>query len=156
MAVFIKKLKDLVSDHERNDIETEQLVRKLIVCGSVAMFSTFIFYTFAIPFWPNLTFLLPFDAMVNSLCAILLLDYAYTVYIKLCCCLDGCMKHVLQHTRGENVQGRMSMMVLSAEKKNEHETEAQDNDKAIQETERDARDEQLQSKDGKEETDEQP
>eukprot|EP00483_Globobulimina_turgida_P003773 UN03779 len=79
------------------DIEFEMIIRKLIVLGLIAILSTSIFYTFAVPFYPNLTFLLPIDCTINSLCTLLLLEYGKDVYNVLCYVTDKCLLITLGH-----------------------------------------------------------
>eukprot|EP00484_Ammonia_sp_Unknown_P025500 CAMPEP_0197028104 /NCGR_PEP_ID=MMETSP1384-20130603/7883_1 /TAXON_ID=29189 /ORGANISM="Ammonia sp." /LENGTH=191 /DNA_ID=CAMNT_0042457055 /DNA_START=552 /DNA_END=1127 /DNA_ORIENTATION=- len=118
LILFVKKIKDLTgshalhTQHAPHDIETETLIRKLSILGSLAIVSTFVFYTFAIPFWPNLTFLLPFDATVNSLCIVLLLDYASSVYRQACVCLDKPVQKVLKHANVDE-SGLADVMEMS-------------------------------------------
>eukprot|EP01083_Nonionella_stella_P015049 42126_1 len=64
------------------------VMRKLVVLGTISIASTFFFYTFAIPFYANLTFLLPVDACINSVCTFLLLGYAGPAYKALCCACE--------------------------------------------------------------------
>ena len=97
LIIFVKKIINISKNPGLNDIETETLIRKLCILGSLAICSTFIFYTFAVPLYPNLTFLLPFDAILNSLCIVLLLDYSARIYHKVCCICDKALIRTLKH-----------------------------------------------------------
>eukprot|EP01084_Bolivina_argentea_P050145 92206_1 len=86
-------------DNSRKTIvKTERLIRKLLILGAVSVFSTFIFFSFAVAFYGNLTFLLPFDAMINSLCMFLFLRGSNRYYYWVCCATDMCLQNLLKHS----------------------------------------------------------
>eukprot|EP01083_Nonionella_stella_P247027 856960_1 len=99
LALFVYKMTQFHRDktasfyelHKTRIEQTTTVMRKLLVLGAISIASTSIFYTFAIPFYGNLTFLLPLDATINSLCTVLLFNYSSHVYKVLCCPCDGCL-----------------------------------------------------------------
>eukprot|EP01084_Bolivina_argentea_P268164 455409_1 len=104
LIIFIYKINQLTSStsHTVHDIETEAIVRKLFILGTISIFSTFIFFTFAIPFYGNLTFLLPLDSLINSFCVLLLLKWSDSVYKKICCGIDLCLLTTFKHEKDES------------------------------------------------------
>eukprot|EP01083_Nonionella_stella_P023233 64264_1 len=96
LTIFIYKLNQL-HRHSKNNLATEALVRKLFIMGCTSIFSTFMLFTFAVPFYSNLTFLLPLDALINSLCVLLLLDWTNAMYLKVCCAMDLCLQSAFKH-----------------------------------------------------------
>eukprot|EP01083_Nonionella_stella_P269919 913599_1 len=96
LIIFIYKLNQL-HRHTKNNSVTEALVRKLFIMGCASIFSTFMLFTFAVPFYSNLTFLLPLDALINSLCVLLLLDWTNPMYLKVCCAMDLCLQSAFKH-----------------------------------------------------------
>eukprot|EP01084_Bolivina_argentea_P060641 110781_1 len=99
LSIFIYKLNQLTKHIKDHDCKIEPLLRKLFILCITSILSTFIMFTFAIPFYPNLTFLLPLDALINSLCVFLLLEWANTVYIRLCCLMDICLQSVVKYAK---------------------------------------------------------
>ena len=65
-----------------------ELMKKLLFCGVLSLISTFVFYTFAIPFYPNFTFLLPLDCLINNLSIFLLFQFNDSIYRTLCFCCN--------------------------------------------------------------------
>eukprot|EP01083_Nonionella_stella_P303351 1049849_1 len=101
LVIFIHKLNQVATSpySSSRDVATECLVRKLCAMGTVALLSTFVLFTFAVPFYSDLTFLLPLDALINGLCVLLLLDWASPVYLKLCCLVEICLQCAFKHEK---------------------------------------------------------
>ena len=57
---------------------------KIVICNITSLMSSFVLYTLAVPFFSDLTFLLPADAVLTSLCLLLLFQFSDKFYVFLC------------------------------------------------------------------------
>eukprot|EP01083_Nonionella_stella_P014090 39606_1 len=99
---------------QSKDKGMELVIRRLLICSIFAILSTFVFYTFAIPFYGNLTFLLPLDALINSFTVLLMISYGKQIYSVVCCGCDRGLARLMKSTaENEDKNTEMNSTVVS-------------------------------------------
>eukprot|EP01083_Nonionella_stella_P210586 762261_1 len=82
LYIILKRFLNLSNTSEGSRMVHLSIRYGIVAC--VAMVSTLFLFTLAIPFWPNVTFIIAIDATINSLCVFCVLSVGSKVYNILC------------------------------------------------------------------------
>eukprot|EP01083_Nonionella_stella_P029065 80085_1 len=88
-VVFLRRFQQIAI--EAQDIELLESSTRFGVAAFFSVISTLFLFTLAIPFYPNMTFILAIDATINSLCLFCVLSVGQDLYWYVCapCRISG-------------------------------------------------------------------
>eukprot|EP01083_Nonionella_stella_P154137 496237_1 len=82
LVVFLRRFRQIARDAQ--DIQLFEASTRFGVASFFSVISTLFLFTFAIPFYPNMTFVLAIDATINSLCLFCVLSVGQDLYYYVC------------------------------------------------------------------------